>query len=148
MSPDADERDPADRLDGPDDLTTAVMSLHRETAVLYAEVARQFELTSQQTQLLCLLGADPPSFGDIAAHLGCDKTNVTGMVDRLSRRGLLTRDPDPTDRRVSRVVLTPEGETVRRQIRATLTTALTTRLPALIATNPTRFAPLAALLHP
>ncbi|MGV9586785.1 MarR family winged helix-turn-helix transcriptional regulator [Nocardia farcinica] len=132
----------------PDDLTTAVMSLHREIAVLYAEVARQYELTSQQTQLLCLLGNDPPSFGTIAARLGCDKTNVTGMVDRLSRRGLLAREPDPTDRRVSRVVLTREGDALRREIRDTLATAIATRLSTLIATDPTHFAPLAALINP
>jgi DNA-binding MarR family transcriptional regulator len=100
------------------DLAAALSLLYRETGALYGAVARRFALTSQQTQLLCSLSHDQPSFGELAALLGCDKTNVTGMVDRLERRGLLVRETDPRDRRVSHVVLTGEGEALRDKLRA------------------------------
>jgi DNA-binding MarR family transcriptional regulator len=100
------------------DLAAALSLLYRETGVLYGTIARRFALTSQQTQLLCMLSRDQPSFGELATLLGCDKTNVTGMVDRLERRGLLARETDPRDRRVSHVVLTDEGEALREKLRA------------------------------
>lgn len=128
------------------DLMTAVMTLHRETAALYAEIARRFELTSQQTQVLCLLDRHHPSFGELATLLGCDKTNVTGVVDRLQRRGLLAREPDAQDRRITRIVLTPAGTELRGEVRKALSAAIAERFPALVAADPNRFAPLADLL--
>lgn len=48
-----------------------------------------------------------------------DKSNVTGIVDRLESIGLATRTVAPNDRRVMLVKLTPKGrdlrETVNRQ---------------------------------
>jgi DNA-binding MarR family transcriptional regulator len=35
--------------------------------------------------------------------------NVTGLVDRAERDGLVSRRPDPSDRRVARVYLSAEG---------------------------------------
>ena len=53
---------------------------------------------------------------ELAAVLACDNSNVTGLVDRLEARGLVTRRASPEDRRVKRVVLTPEGERLRAQL--------------------------------
>jgi len=38
---------------------------------------------------------------------------VTGLADRLEERGLVERLPDPSDRRVKGLALTPEGARVR-----------------------------------
>jgi DNA-binding MarR family transcriptional regulator len=35
--------------------------------------------------------------------------NLTGLVDRAERDGVVERRPDPSDRRLSRVFLTPKG---------------------------------------
>jgi DNA-binding MarR family transcriptional regulator len=35
--------------------------------------------------------------------------NLTGLVDRAERDGVVQRRPDPSDRRLSRVYLTPKG---------------------------------------
>lgn len=55
---------------------------------------------------------------ELAALLGCDASNVTGIVDRLEAQGLARRDADPHDRRVKRVVATPEGTGTIRRVRA------------------------------
>jgi DNA-binding MarR family transcriptional regulator len=68
------------------------------------------------------------------------------VVDRLQRRGLLAREPDPQDRRVIRIALTPAGADLRVRVRAALHEAITQRFPTLIAADPARFAPLAELL--
>ena len=40
------------------------------------------------------------------------------MLDRLERRGLLTRAPHPDDRRALQVALTPAGRKARAQVDA------------------------------
>ncbi|MBH0780739.1 MarR family winged helix-turn-helix transcriptional regulator [Nocardia bovistercoris] len=103
--------------------------LYREVHALYQLVARRFDLTVQQVELLCLLHGDPPSLGALATALDCDKTNVTGLVDRLQRRGYLTRSTDPVDRRITRIQLTDDGITLGDRLRAAIAHELTTRLP-------------------
>ncbi|PXX71735.1 DNA-binding MarR family transcriptional regulator [Nocardia tenerifensis] len=111
-------------------LAAAFAGLNREVNALYHLIARRFGLTMQQAELLCQLHGDPPSFGELASALGCDKTNVTGMVDRLERRGFLARQTDPADRRVTRIVITEEGQGMRSEIRAAFERELSMRLPA------------------
>ncbi|MBC2878173.1 MULTISPECIES: MarR family winged helix-turn-helix transcriptional regulator [Streptomyces] len=78
-----------------------------------ASAARQ-GLTGVQAKLLAQLKGPVPMRG-LAALLVCDASNVTGIVDRLEARGLVRREPDPSDRRVKNVVATEEGqETIRR----------------------------------
>lgn len=84
-----------------------------------AVVAADLGLTPQQAMLLRRLG-QPRTMGDIAEALACDRSNVTGLVDRLAARGLLERVPDPTDRRTRHLVLTAEGQALRVQLQARL----------------------------
>lgn len=76
---------------------------------VYAESAREYGLTVQQGQLLCVLMGRPYGMGDLGATLGLEKSSLTGLVDRAVRRGLVRREPDPDDRRAVHVVLTDEG---------------------------------------
>ena len=50
---------------------------------------------------------------ELAGFLGCDASNVTGIVDRLEALGLAERRIDPEDRRVRQVVLTDAGRARR-----------------------------------
>jgi DNA-binding MarR family transcriptional regulator len=111
------------------DLATAFSALYREVGVLYGVIARRFGLTVQQVELLCLLSSRRPSFGELAALVGCDKTNVTGMVDRLARHGFVVREADPDDRRITRAVLTEQGAAVSEDFRAVLAAELGARVP-------------------
>lgn len=47
--------------------------------------------------------------GEIAEALGLTAGGASKIVDRVERMGLLQREPDPEDRRASRVVLTDAG---------------------------------------
>lgn len=77
------------------------------------------------------LGLRPPAFGalqalerprtmsELAAVLRCDNSNVTGIVDGLEEKGLVTRQPSPADRRVKLIAPTAAGRRVRgRLVRA------------------------------
>lgn len=90
-------------------LAQALITLYAELDDLYNRAARQLKLTPQQAQLLCSCAHRPSSMTDLAALLKCDKTNITGLVDRVAKRDLVTRSADQNDRRVSQVTLTEHG---------------------------------------
>ncbi|MEV4148289.1 MarR family transcriptional regulator [Amycolatopsis sp. NPDC049691] len=85
---------------------------------VYAESAREYGLTVQQGQLLCVLMGRPYGMGDLGATLGLEKSSLTGLVDRAVRRGLVRREPDPDDRRAVQVVLTEEGRQLAEEFYA------------------------------
>ncbi|MFC0040618.1 MarR family winged helix-turn-helix transcriptional regulator [Actinomadura rayongensis] len=76
---------------------------------VYVASARDYGLTQQQGQLLCVLMAQPYGMGELGALLGLAKSSLSGLVDRTSARGLVRREPDPRDGRALRVALTREG---------------------------------------
>jgi DNA-binding MarR family transcriptional regulator len=56
-----------------------------------------------QRQLIARLSVEPPT--------------VTGILQRLEREGLLSREPDPDNRRVQRVYLTEAGRRLEEPVR-------------------------------
>lgn len=76
---------------------------------VYAESAREYDLTAQQGQLLCVLMARPYGMSELGATLRLAKSSLTGLVDRTERNGLVERRPDPEDSRAVRVALTRRG---------------------------------------
>ncbi|MEV7009678.1 MarR family transcriptional regulator [Streptosporangium sp. NPDC051022] len=76
---------------------------------VYTESAREYGLTSQQGQLLCVLMAQPYGMSELGAMLGLAKSSLTGLVDRTERNGLVRRTPDPQDSRAVRIALTRKG---------------------------------------
>ncbi|QIZ40033.1 MarR family transcriptional regulator [Saccharopolyspora sp. ASAGF58] len=89
-------------------VTALVRSAFLVNAV-YAESSREYGLTPQQGQLLCVLMAQPYGMGELGAMLGLAKSSLTGLVDRTAQRGLVQREADPEDARAVRVALTAEG---------------------------------------
>jgi DNA-binding MarR family transcriptional regulator len=77
-------------------------------------VAARFELTPVQAHVLHLLqpGVALP-MSALAVELGCDASNVTGLVDRLEGRGLIERKLAEHDRRVKMLASTPAGLELR-----------------------------------
>jgi DNA-binding MarR family transcriptional regulator len=57
---------------------------------------------------------EPVALCDLASRLSCVRSNVTQLIDRLEAEGLVSRVPDPADRRSVRAVLTATG--AERQI--------------------------------
>jgi DNA-binding MarR family transcriptional regulator len=43
----------------------------------------------------------------------CDASNITGIVDGLENKGLVTRESDPNDRRVKTICICPAGRKLR-----------------------------------
>ena len=54
-----------------------------------------------------------------------DASNITQIVARLEALGLVTREPDPRDRRARLVARTPRGDEINRRFAAAFTFART-----------------------
>lgn len=87
---------------------------------------------------------DSLPLGQLADRLACVKSNVTQLVDRLEADGLVTRAPDPNDKRSRLAVITDAGrkahsegariqQDVEAQLFATLSPDDLTRLAEIIA---------------
>ncbi|MFO7639066.1 MAG: MarR family transcriptional regulator [bacterium] len=97
-----------------------------------AEALEQSFSFSQVMVLQTLQRSRSMKMTELARFLGLSKTNATGLVDRLVRRGMVRRDRSEEDRRVVFVSLTPDGR--RAAARLTITsrkglTALMKRVP-------------------
>ena len=57
----------------------------------------------------------PMRMGEASEDLALADTVMTGVVDRLEERGLVSRDRDPADRRAIRIGLTPAGQRLARK---------------------------------
>lgn len=68
--------------------------------------------------LLYLRGRDDALVGDVGTALGASPAGTTGLLQRMTAAGLLTRGPDPDDRRAVRVRLTPAGRDAADQARS------------------------------
>jgi DNA-binding MarR family transcriptional regulator len=80
-------------------------------------VGDQAELSPLQFHVLHLIEPDRPMpMGRLAETMGCDASNVTGLIDRLEARGFVQRQPSPADRRVKVIQLTPTGSRLRAQL--------------------------------
>lgn len=86
----------------------------------FPAIAAEFELSPVQVHVLRALGEGPQPMSSLAGFLGCDASNVTGLVDRLEGRGLVERQSAQHDRRVKLLVLTTAGEALRERLLARL----------------------------
>lgn len=92
----------------------ATLQLLRTAEILWRGSHRLFarwNLSPSQFNVLNLLLDYPQGCSqvDLSRALIMNRSNVTGLVDRLEIRGLLQRQETPGDRRAYRVVLTQPG---------------------------------------
>jgi len=81
----------------------------------------QLGLTPAAARALHQLDPDHPlPARDLAEQLGCDRSNVTALVDKLEQAGLVQRRTDPTDRRLKTLVVTDTGRQVRDEVHRVL----------------------------
>ncbi|WP_427895877.1 MarR family winged helix-turn-helix transcriptional regulator [Kribbella sp. GL6] len=95
----------AERLD----TGTGLIQLMTLVQGIYATVSERHELTPVQAKLLCVLIGGPRGMAELAQLFGVEKAALTGLMDRIEKRGLAVRSAVPGDRRAVRVTLTEAG---------------------------------------
>jgi DNA-binding MarR family transcriptional regulator len=91
-------------------LATGLVRLSRLVQGVFAEASARHGLPAAQARLICVLAAQPRGMAELSGILGVEKAALTGLVDRIERRGLAERKAVPGDRRALRVTLTAAGE--------------------------------------
>jgi DNA-binding MarR family transcriptional regulator len=102
-----------DRLDL--DVLDAVAGLFGEILARGEQVAQDFGVPPFFIKALHLLDG-PLAMKELGRRMRCDPSFVTGIADMLEKRGLATRESDPADRRVKKLVLTPAGAELKEQV--------------------------------
>lgn len=106
-----------------EDLAALVSRLARRLRAAEEPVLARVGLTMWEYIALAHL-ADAPADSQqaLAAATGYDKTRLIALLDGLEQRDLITRAPEPPDRRAHKVRLTPAGRrsfaAAQRRIRA------------------------------
>ncbi len=129
-------------------LSRAQQQVFREFNERFADL----EITPRLYSILILIKVNPGCRQtDIGAALGQLQTNLVRRIDILVDRGLVTRAPDPSDRRGKVLRLTPAGEQMaalaeqrhrdlvehmERQAAATDYTVLLRSIATFVAANP------------
>jgi DNA-binding MarR family transcriptional regulator len=105
-------------------------SFERRALSSMAEPLISTPLTMQQLKVLTMIAIDPDKATghELAALLGVSVATMSGLVDRLVEHGMVARGEDPSDRRVRRLTVTPEGSAT---IRSLLSSAGTMPTPVL-----------------
>jgi DNA-binding MarR family transcriptional regulator len=76
-----------------------------------ARLKRAAEVTLAEYSVLWIIECETqPRMVDIAAKLKCNRSNMTQLIDRMQRRGLVKRIIDPKNSRGFLVTFTAEGK--------------------------------------
>ncbi|MEU8870399.1 MarR family winged helix-turn-helix transcriptional regulator [Streptomyces javensis] len=73
--------------------------------------------------LVALASGEPPSRLALAKEVSLDRTVMTYLLDDLEAHELITRRPDPRDRRARQVLLTDAGRARLKRVRRSLAAA-------------------------
>lgn len=80
-------------------------------------IGAEFGLTSIQAVTLLLIDEHRPRpMKSFCLLYHCDASNITGIVDGLEKKGLVSRQNDPNDRRVKVICLEPAGKKLQQTI--------------------------------
>lgn len=91
--------------------------LHQIHYALFFEECAGYDITPVQYGLLTTLSLNPNlDQNSLARELGIDRTNVSDVLTRLAKRGLVERRRSPNDARMVLARLTRAGERLTRKM--------------------------------
>lgn len=112
-------------------------------------VSSELGITSMQALTLLMIDeANPPSMSGFCKLYVCDASNITGIVDGLEQKGLVSRRPHPTDRRIKIIHLEAAGKKLQAKILERLGATSGPLFANLTSTELQQFAHLIQKLNP
>ena len=115
----------ADRGSSPIESTFLPMPLHFIHPVhrathrigLYLDQLRESDLSQGEAHILALLAdSSPAHVSDLHRGLAHKRSTLTSILDRLTARGLITRNVSKRDRRSFVIMLTAKGRKLARRV--------------------------------
>jgi len=100
-----------------DQVLEAIIYLYTESRRITKELARRADLTGPQLTVVKLLETvGDLSLSELSEKIRAQNSTVTGIIDRMERENLVTRERSKEDRRVVHIKLTPKGRELAREI--------------------------------
>ena len=91
-----------------DQILEAIIYLYTESRRITKDIARRANLTGPQLTVVKMLeGIGDLSLSELSERIRAQNSTVTGIIDRMEREGLVTRERSREDRRVVYIKLTP-----------------------------------------
>jgi DNA-binding MarR family transcriptional regulator len=101
------------------DLAAMLGPIGRVLIGLERPILEEHGLTMWGYAVLLALGDEPVRTQTaLAEMIGADKTRIIADLDQLQDRGMITREPDPDDRRARLVSITAKGRRTRGRAQA------------------------------
>ena len=92
---------------------------HQRASAIFDAVMADFDVTPVQFAALAKLhDCGPTSQNLLGRMIGIDPATMFGVAGRLAKRGFVHATPDPTDARLVRLDLTPDGRAVVEAMKA------------------------------
>lgn len=129
-----------------DGLLDALVQTSYAVVDAVTKVAARHELSLTLLRVTAILRDRTPTMSELAAHLGLDRSSITGLIDRAVARDLMRRTSDEHDRRSSRVALTDGGHELARSCVEEITHELAPLTARLTAAQRGRLAELLTVL--
>ena len=102
-----------------DDLAAMLQPLLRDLVAAELPVLAAHDMSMWGYVVLNALDSSPVrTQAALAEAIGADKTRIIGTLDELQRRGYIERRPDPDDRRVRLLEITPAGRAVKNAVQS------------------------------
>lgn len=102
---------------GPDEVARFRVAVTRVDKGVDRRVDADGMTRTQTSTLSTVARTGPLGAGELAAVEGLNPTMLSRVVGKLADRGLVTRTPDPDDKRVTLVAVTAEGRAVHQRLR-------------------------------
>jgi len=100
-----------------DQVLEAIIYLYTESRRITKELARRADLTGPQLTVVKLLEQiGDLSLSELSDKIRAQNSTVTGIIDRMEREGLVTRERSKEDRRVVYIKLTTKGRDLAQEI--------------------------------
>ena len=91
---------------------------------LVRQLSSKFELTLSQTLILLSIPFDGVTISDLSEKLGIDISTMTRNIQRIEKKQLIKRVPNPNDKRSIKLFLSQRGSTLSNSINMDISMSL------------------------
>lgn len=100
-----------------EDIVAAIRKFVRAVSLDAFKMSRQYGLTGPQSAVLRTLFKEGPlSSASLSRRLYVTPSNITGIIDRLQKKGFVERTRKKRDRRIALIELTESGNMLSREL--------------------------------
>ena len=91
---------------------------------LVRQLSSKFEITLSQTLVLISLPFDGITISDLSEKLGIDISTMTRNIQRMEKKQLIKKTPNPNDKRSIKIILTRRGTLLNESLNKDISSSI------------------------